>query len=224
MDVDVHDPNFGQLLTCDCRAAQKETREFENLFEESNLKFLSEKTFQNFNPDLPGIRKAYTIAVAYAAAPQGWLFLFGNVGCGKTHLAAAIGNEMLKRNQAVIWAVVPDLLDYLRAAFNPSSGVDESYEDRFYRVRNTPLLILDDLGTETATPWAREKLFQIINHRYNACLPTVFTTNRSLDSIEERIRSRLSDVVLCNNVLINAGDCRHMRIDQRVKPIRSFGR
>ncbi len=56
--------------------------------------------------------------------------------------------------------VVPDLLDHLRATFSPSSTV--SLDRRFEEVRTTPLLILDDLGTQSATPWAREKLYQIV--------------------------------------------------------------
>ena len=46
----------------------------------------------------------------------------------------------------------------------------------FEGVRTTEILVLDDLGTESATPWAQEKLFQIINYRYNFQFPTVFTT------------------------------------------------
>jgi DNA replication protein DnaC len=59
------------------------------------------------------------------------------------------------------------------------------------------LLILDDLGTQSATPWAREKLYQIFNHRYTAQLPTVITTASRLDEIDPRIRSRMLDSRLC---------------------------
>ena len=64
-------------------------------------------------------------------------------------------------------------------------------------MRTAPLLILDDLGTQTATPWAREKLYQIFNYRYNAELPTVITTALRLDEIDPRIRSRMLDTRLC---------------------------
>jgi len=91
--------------------------------------------------------------------------------------------------------VVPDLLDHLRAAFSPNSA--QSYDRLFEEVRNAPLLILDDLSTQSATPWAREKLYQIINHRYNASLPMVITTASPLDEIDPRIQSRLLDSRLC---------------------------
>jgi DNA replication protein DnaC len=91
--------------------------------------------------------------------------------------------------------VVPDLLDHLRAAFSPNSPV--SYDRRFEEVRTAPFLVLDDLGTQSATPWAQEKLFQIFNYRYAARLPTVFTTTQRLEDIEPRLRSRMNDLTRC---------------------------
>jgi DNA replication protein DnaC len=55
----------------------------------------------------------------------------------------------------------------------------------------------DDRGTESATPWAREKLYQIINHRYVAKLPTVITTSVSPDDLDPRIRTRILDETRC---------------------------
>ena len=144
-------------------------------------------TFEGFRVDAPGnapeglesIRAAFDAAKAFAEAPDGWLFVHGNYGCGKTHLAAAIVNARLAVGEPALFVVVPDLLDHLRASFAP--GTAEGYDTRFEAVRNAPLLVLDDLGTEAPTAWAGEKLFQIINHRYNARMPTVFTTNRDLD-------------------------------------------
>ena len=62
---------------------------------------------------------------------------------------------------------------------------------------DTLLLILDDLGTQSATPWAREKLFQIVNFRYNARLPTVITTADEIENIDPRLRARFLDVSRC---------------------------
>ena len=68
--------------------------------------------------------------------------------------------------------------------------------------------MLDDLGTENTTPWAREKLYQIINHRYVERLLTIVTSNQSHDKIDERILSRLLDTHLTLEVYINAPDYR----------------
>jgi DNA replication protein DnaC len=107
------------------------------------------------------------------------------------------------------------LLDHLRSTFGPSSDI--AYDKRFEMVRDVGLLVLDDLGTENTTPWAREKLYQIINHRYNNRLPTVITSNRKPEDIEPRIYSRMADYTLHQGILmIEAGDYRRRRPEQRM--------
>jgi len=68
-----------------------------------------------------------------------------------------------------------------------------SYDQLFEQVRNAPVLVLDDLGTENATPWAQEKLFQVINERFNSRQPMVITTNKRLSRLDDRLRARLAD-------------------------------
>ena len=175
---------------------------------------LSRMTFESFKPQgygLPprqreNLKRAYELAKGFAQDPKGWLVLSGGYGCGKTHLAAAIANYRLGQGEPVLFVVVPDLLDHLRATFSPDSAV--AYDERFETVRTAPLLILDDLGTQSSTPWAQEKLYQIINYRYNAQLPMVITTNHPLDEIDARLRSRMTDPDLCQVYIIEARDFR----------------
>jgi DNA replication protein DnaC len=130
--------------------------------------------------------------------PEEWLVLTGGYGSGKTHLAAAIANaRKAMGDHQVLFVVVPDLLDHLRATYAPDSQV--SYDKRLDQVRTAPLLILDDLGTHSATPWAQEKLYQIFNYRYNAHLPTIITIADGV-SLDERLKSRLFDVRRCTNL------------------------
>ena len=101
-----------------------------------------------------------------------------------------------------MFVVVPDLLDYLRASFSPQAAV--SLDRRFDDIKKVPILVLDDLGTESATPWAREKLFQLLNYRYDAALPTVITTSQSEDKIDPRLSTRMNDAARCRFVGITA--------------------
>jgi DNA replication protein DnaC len=79
-----------------------------------------------------------------------------------------------------------------------------SYDRRFDQMRETPLLVLDDLGTQASTPWAQEKLYQLLNHRYNAALPTVVTTSSYLNQLDARLSSRMLDTRLCTIYAITA--------------------
>ncbi len=215
LDVPYGNPDFGHLIACNCRTSQLLQQRRENLRAISNLGPFAEKTFENFDAGIPGVARAYGRARKFAEAPRGWLIFFGGYGCGKTHLAAAIANEVLSTGYAsVLFAVVPDLLDHLRSTFGPSSEV--AYDERFEQVRGADVLILDDFGTENATPWAREKLFQLFNHRYNYRLPTVITSNRKPEEIDPRIFSRMSDRELCEEItLIDAPDYRRTPGGQR---------
>lgn len=212
--VRVGDPNFGVLITCECRQAEKERRAMDELRRMSNIEPFASKTFETFDSTIFGVKRAFARAWEYARMPRGWLILFGQYGCGKTHLAAAIANEALKRHYRVLFAIVPDLLDHLRSTFGPNSEVE--YDERFEIIRDVPLLILDDLGTENTTPWAREKLYQIINHRYNYGLSTVITSNRDPKDIEPRIFSRMRDRTLSEEIiLMDADDYRQKSVNDR---------
>lgn len=213
-DVPVGDPEFGVLYPCRCKVQELEQKRGESLRQLSNLEHLSHMTFELFQPEgqalnqdqRRNLRNAFEHAVSYAREPHGWLVFRGGYGCGKTHLAAAIANYRIQRGYPVLFVVVPDLLDSLRATYAPSSAIP--YDQRFEQIRTHPLLVLDDLGSQSSTSWATEKLFQIFNYRYNAKLPTVVTTNCDLEEIEVRIRSRLGNTDLVHFVVILAPDYR----------------
>jgi len=198
-------PNFGKLIPCACKQAERERRRAEELERRSNLGSLRTKTFASFDSAIPGVRAAFDRAIEYARQPQGWLILLGGCGVGKTHLAASVANAALVRGKRVLFAVVPDLLDQLRAALSCAMLYDEQAE----RARTAPLLVLDDLGTEGAPPAAREKLYQIVNHRDTEGLPTVITSNRSPRDLDPRILSRMCERAFHNELIrITADDYR----------------
>lgn len=186
---------FGKATACKCKEQERKRKRRQQLQEISNLGAFASKRFSTFNARIPGMQEAFQVSTEYAKSPDGWLLLVGPNGCGKTHLAAAIANDCLEAGAVVLFATVPDLLDHLRAAFAPESG--EVFDQLFSRMREAELLVLDDLGTQQSSPWANEKLFQLLNYRYNSEFPTVITANpRGFQATDERIRSRLSDISL----------------------------
>ena len=106
-------------------------------------------------------KTAYETAVEYGESPAGWLVFSGPNGAGKTHLAAAIANRCIEKGHPVFFVHVADLLDHLRATFSPDS--EWSYSDLFEQVKGAPLLVMDGLGSQSASAWAQEKLQQIVN-------------------------------------------------------------
>jgi DNA replication protein DnaC len=205
VNVPIGHPNFGRIFPCECRVREREERLVEDLRRLSNLDAFPERTFESFDKTVPGIEEAYKTAIEFARNPNGWLFFLGPCGTGKTHLSVAIALYAMERHKmSVLFTVVPDLLDHLRATFDPTQGV--AYDDRFNAIRNAQLLILDDLGTENTTPWAREKLYQIFNHRHNERLATVVTSNKDIRELDERIASRLLDRQLTRFIEIDAED------------------
>jgi DNA replication protein DnaC len=198
-DVPLGHPDFGKAFPCVCVEQESRETRVARLQRYSNLGPLTRLTFENLirrgrsaDPrDQARFQRCVSDAEAFAKDPQGWLVFVGASGCGKTHIGAAIANRCIESGCPALFVVVPDLLDHLRSAYRPDAELN--YDQLFEQVRNAPVLVLDDLGTQSATAWAQEKLFQIINHRFNARLPTVITTNVPLNKFDERLRTRLGD-------------------------------
>ncbi len=216
-DYPVGHPGFGQTTICVCRQQEIRAASADSIHRLSNLNALAHLTFDTFDSDVPGVEDAFNQAVDFARnLSNRWLFLQGQVGVGKTHLAAAVANHaMTHQRVSTYFDEVPDLLDHLRATFDPNQAA--GYDERFHLIRDVGLLVLDDLGTENATPWAKEKLYQIINHRYMEQLPTVITSNVDHKKVEDRILSRILDHRLTTYIQMDAEDFRRLSDPRRMK-------
>jgi len=147
--------------------------------------------------------------------PHGLGILFtGPVGSGKTFLAASIANELMEAQLQVLFLVVPDLLDELRATYK--SEVNEM--DLLDTARSIPFLILDDLGAHNYTDWTRNRMYSIINYRMNESLPTIITSNLSLDEMEDYIGVRTTSRIIQSSRIFRLTveeDIRHQMYHQR---------
>ncbi len=210
---------FRQKCSCDIEKEQKE-KEWNHKMEIMGLKkecFPSmtqwEQTFDNY---IGNETKAYTIAKNYAKDFEvmkkdnvGLIFI-GTVGSGKTFLASAIANELIETKQIRVKLrnfaqIINDL---------QKGGFDLDRNEYIRNLVSVPLLILDDLGIERDTTYAKEQVYQIVNSRYLEHKPTIFTTNLSLENITnssesieyQRIYSRILE--MCIPVMVVESDFR----------------
>lgn len=201
---------------CRCQEAQRQARRVERLFAQAGIsrRYVGRK-LNSFDPALQpaGARVAHRYVEQWERLRNegtNGLYLAGPTGTGKTHLVAAILQELVEQGVPVLFQAVPDLLDLLR----PGSGSPEQVAERLQAVKTTELIALDDLGAERETPWATERLYVIINARYNARLPTLVTSNVPPEELEvhtgwERLVSRILE--MCHLVILDGADYRKGR-------------
>jgi DNA replication protein DnaC len=186
LDRDVGDPEFGAVVPCVCARRRGQSGESDRLQRYSNLGPLIDFTFAFLRGgDGADLAEALDTAQRFARREvveadgvqltsvhlPSWLVIWGGVAGTKTALGAAMANDRIARGEAALYFVVPDLLDHLRAAYGKDA--DMPFPLLFEKVRSAPFLILDDIDAANLTPWAEEKLFQLLNHRESVALPTV---------------------------------------------------
>lgn len=113
------------------------------------------------------------------------LILVGNNGVGKTHLACSIANKLIGNGTPIIYGTLINLLAELRNSYDTDNNISEMEIIKLYE--NVDLLIIDDLGKEKPSEWGLEKLFTIINSRYENNLPVIITTNYNQNALVERL-------------------------------------
>lgn len=196
--VPLYDARSRQLQPCDCPAyaAQRAGKlEVQLAAFRSELGLLADKRLATFDMGRPpatmsaierqSLRAALTACHAYLEQDEpDWLYLFGPVGSGKSHLAAGVAWELAERGLAVVYRSVPDLIDSIRAGY--AAG---DYDARLAAIKDAPLLVLDDLGTERES--GGTLLFQIIEYRAKQPTRTLITSNLRLAEHDQRIASRI---------------------------------
>lgn len=198
---------------CECAARKQALKELETkrlkeyeIYSVINAEY-KEKRVNDYKPKNDTQKIAKLNAINFiknhsAALEKGQgMILMGTFGTGKTHLASAIRNALVEQDKRVLFISFPDYLDIVKQGFGNNGQADQRYAQVSYKTqelaKKADLLILDDVGANNMTPWAKEQLFLLINSRIGKS--TVVTTNYHTHDFEKdrelhRSFSRMSEL------------------------------
>lgn len=147
-------------------------------------------TFQNFVQDAPrfaafrGLME-FCLKVEPGSREQKMkgVYLYGPLGVGKSYLMAATARKLADRGISSLMVYTPDFFREIKDSLQ-----DHSLQDKVDTLKKVPVLILDDIGAETLSPWARDEILgAILQYRISENLPTLYTSNYSYELLEEHL-------------------------------------
>jgi DNA replication protein DnaC len=200
-----------QRRECQCTITERHHAICRQLQLDSHLtpKMLHRMRFDSFRTEHhPSLTQVLFEVQEYVAVPDGWLFIQGGFGTGKTHLAVAAAAELIRRGYAVYYGLTSRLLEDLKRSYSATG--DHHFDRRWNRLNSTDVLILDDLGVEEMKDWNQGRLMDLLDARYVDELPTIIASNLSPEDYGGRIGSRMGDEYLVTHATIAAGDFRKL--------------
>lgn len=188
---------------CKCLKTLLE-EEYFRVGDSSNI--IKNATFDNFKLDIfseqimPGdkislrdymsekLEEARAYAESFTGTGKGLLY-FGKSGTGKTFTTGAIANRIRERGFTVLYMTAVELMDAVKEK-DYSKNADDS-ETKYQLIKDVDLLVIDDLGTELATPYTASALFDIVNYRSGLEKPVIYSTNFELSQLSKRYHDRI---------------------------------
>ena len=188
---------------CKCLKTLLE-EEYFRVGDSSNI--IKNATFENFKLDIfseqimPGdkislrdymsekLEEARAYAESFTGTGKGLLY-FGKSGTGKTFTTGAIANRIRERGFTVLYMTAVELMDAVKEK-DYSKNADDS-ETKYQLIKDVDLLVIDDLGTELATPYTASALFDIVNYRSGLEKPVIYSTNFELSQLSKRYHDRI---------------------------------
>lgn len=171
---------------------EKRKERIKNLFGNSGMSKRALKcSFENYQPTFQNA-EALRVCNEYikdfdliSISERNGLFICGECGVGKSHLAFATANSLIQKGNSVIAMTMIDLLLKIKSSFNAYN--DKMTEEQILQIyTDCALLVIDDLGKEKPTEWALQMIYSVIDRRYNALKPIIVTTNFTASELVKR--------------------------------------
>lgn len=205
---------------CECRTARRTRHRAANLRSVIPPKFadvdFDRPPISEIDPKIVKPVRDYADSLEEKLSGGESIWLFGNVGSGKTTLGMAVTKRALLEGYAVAVYSLPALLDELRATYEAGSAVEHSrLMDQLVGV---DLLHIDDLGAERATDWVLDRLYVLINERYERYGSLLVTSNQDPEELSERLTERVVSRLVEMTELYPLHSERDYRYDPRPWP------
>ncbi len=181
------------------------------------LRFTDE-TLDTFDPRATFLKaclsKARQYVNDYSLNRTKGLYIHGPTGVGKTHIAIGILKALIMRGFDGVFYNVVDLLDAIRSTYDSQS--DPSPKGRLISDFQKQIFVLDDFGTQKTSLWVSDRLYSLINRRYQDCKTMVVTSQIPFEELSRRIDSGLASRIIdmCEEIEIKADDYRRLRAEE----------
>ena len=208
-DVEAGHPNFSQLVRCDvCGTDQQQTY----LAKLSGLSGEMLRWTLDTTTKTPGNAGAYDAIQSLVDKPSWFITLHGTNGVGKTRLLTALVNAGRRQGWKSVYMTTAGLLDHLRSAYAPGRS-SVTFDGVWDKIVTAKILVMDEVDRWSATAWAQEKFFELIDHRYRngLTLLTGFATNNTIEDMPPYLSSRIQDH-RCQIHEITGQDMRRVRV------------
>lgn len=176
---------------------QRKLRELINrIYKDTHIKKRLQKcNFENFdvtddNKDTIETIKKYTELCIKNEMKNG-IIIYGNIGYENTHIVSSIANKFIENDKIVLLERTSSIIDRIKESFRQNVITEVEVIELY---SNVEMLIIDDLGSETMSKWALEKLYKIINNRYENELPLVITTRYNKGELLEQMSIENQDL------------------------------
>jgi len=215
---------YRPFCTCDCEKQKNEAEEEERKQREfaDKVKVLRQSgfpdkemqqwTFANDDMENEQITKAmkrYVDNFPELRKQGKGLLLYGSIGRGKTYAACEVANALIDKGYSVLVTNFSRVLNTLQSTFEKQEYIDSLNE--------YSLLVIDDLGIERSTEFAKEQVYNVIDSRYRAGKPMIITTNLSIENIKNPAdieNGRIYDRIIerCFPIEFNGTNRRHKAV------------